>query len=78
MRTTKPKPSLAFPARFNTKPEAEPDFAPPPKPAQTADAVPYKPTSRKHYRRSPFYLKIEGLTGERPKYDEFGRLVAED
>lgn len=76
MRTTKPKPSLAFPARFNAKPESEMDF----EPSKQAETIktPLRATSRTHYRRSPFYLKIEGLTGERPKYDEFGRLVTED
>ncbi len=78
MRTTKPKPSLAFPARFNAKPEAEADGTPPPKPAEATTAAPLRTTSRTHYRRSPFYLKIEGLEGDRPKYDEFGRLVADD
>ncbi len=78
MRTSKTKPSLAFPERFNTKPEAEPDFSPSPKVPEASDAPPLRVTSRKHYRRGPFYLKIEGLTGSRPKYDEFGRLVTED
>jgi len=77
MRTTKPKPSLAFPARFNAKPEAE-AVAPPPKPVEAPKTAPLRTTSRTHYRRSPFYLKIEGLEGDRPKYDEFGRLVADD
>jgi len=31
--------------------------------------------TRYRYRRSPFYLKIEGLTGPRPVYDERGRLI---
>ncbi len=33
---------------------------------------------RRQYRRSPFYLKIAGLEGPRPKYDGFGRLEPED
>jgi len=33
---------------------------------------------RRQYRRSPFYLKIAGLEGPRPKYDGFGRLEPEE
>ncbi len=33
---------------------------------------------KQRFRRAPFYLKIEGLTGPRPKYDESGRIVPED
>ncbi len=33
--------------------------------------------ARYRHRRPPFHLKIEGLTGPRPAYDERGRL-AED
>jgi len=32
--------------------------------------------ARRQYRRGPFYLKIEGLDGPRPKYDAFGRIIA--
>ncbi len=45
-------------------PEAEPDGSPVP--------------TRYRFRRSPFYLKIEGLTGPRPVYDERGRLVEDE
>ena len=33
---------------------------------------------KQRFRRAPFYLKIEGLTGPRPKYDESGRIVPDE
>jgi hypothetical protein len=61
-------------------PFGSPRFSRPPKDAiipatpNAETAEPPAPT-RYRYRRSPFYLKIEGLTGPRPVYDERGRLV---
>lgn len=57
-------------------------FSTPPKDAPVADAAAAdhfpggtRMVARHRYRRSPFYLKIDGLTGPRPVYDERGRLV---
>lgn len=52
------------------KPELEQIFA-----SRVALAPLVMSRPRRQYRRGPFYLKIEGLTGPRPKYDEFGRTL---
>ena len=75
MRTTKTKSPSLFPARFAAMAESEPALAPRSAPADAATVAPPSPLSRRNYRRGPFYLKIDGLTGDRPKYDEFGRLL---
>ena len=64
----KPLPHLPF-SRF--------DSDPPTPQARPAPPVEVRPAERRHFRRGPFYLKIEGLDGPRPKYDAFGRLVVE-
>ena len=63
-----------------TFPDAIPDGQPAPGRALTVPApVPDEEGSlRRQYRRSPFYLKIAGLEGPRPKYDGFGRLEPEE
>ena len=63
-----------------TFPDAAPDGGQTPGRALTVPVpVPEDEGSlRRQYRRSPFYLKIAGLEGPRPKYDGFGRLEPED
>jgi hypothetical protein len=63
-----------------TFPDAVPDSELAPGRALTVPApLPDEEVSlRRHYRRSPFYLKIAGLEGPRPKYDVFGRLEREE
>jgi len=56
----------------------EPDPFKPVAPAVRPEAPAATPLPRRYYRRSPFYLKIEGLTGPRPKYDAYGRLVRDE
>lgn len=48
-------------------------------PERPADLIvsPGRPT-REKYRRGPFYLKIAGLDGPRPKYDDAGKPIAPD
>ena len=42
---------------------------------ESTDRKIHLPTAPKgQFRRAPFYLKIEGLTGPRPHYDEAGRM----
>lgn len=67
-------------SRSTFAPFGSPRFSTPPRDG-AAQAIPDANTgespipTRYRYRRSPFYLKIEGLTGPRPVYDERGRLV---
>ena len=71
-----------FPKRFPVLPQFDEDIAEP-SPASVFGApaalAPVAAESavlaRQKYRRSPFYLKIDGLTGPRPRYDEAGRLI---
>ncbi len=69
-------PALAPFSRRGNKAAQQDNSSPRPS-GPTPGLAPHTPGSRRHYRRSPFYLKIEGLTGPRPKYDEFGRLLPE-
>ncbi len=75
MKTTKsakPTPPLpAFPERFSTPVPGEAVVRPSATPIAHSDERRLK----RQYRKGPFYLKIDGLEGPRPKYDEFGRLV---
>lgn len=65
-------------SRSTFAPFGSPRFSTPPKPAEPPvlpDAGASPMPTRYRYRRSPFYLKIEGLAGPRPVYDDRGRLV---
>ncbi len=78
MKTTKsakPTPPLpAFPERFSAPVPSEVVVRPSAAPLARIDEA----RQRRQYRKGPFYLKIDGLEGPRPKYDEFGRLVPSD
>ena len=76
-----------FPKRFPVLPQFDEDLADvAPSPASVFGTqvavvpVAAEPAilARQKYRRSPFYLKIDGLTGPRPRYDESGRLIPEE
>ena len=74
MRKTKSK-SPSSPADFGEKTNAYDEIFRSLTPVRAAIDFVSAPPPTRQFRRGPFYLKIEGLTGPRPKYDGFGRLM---